>query len=73
MALQVAFSLVQWPWWLEYPMALGTGFALMFGSYILIVRGRWIGNLLNGKRAMPRAAKANNLSAALSHSASDTQ
>lgn len=50
MALQVALSLVKWPVWLEYPLALGIGLALMFGSYLLIVRGRWIGTLLNGKR-----------------------
>lgn len=50
MALQVAFSLVKWPVWLEYPLALGIGFALMFGSYRLLVRGSWIGALLNGKQ-----------------------
>lgn len=54
MAVQVTFSLVKWPWWLEYPLALGIGFALMFGGYFLFVRGRWIGNLLNGKRQAPQ-------------------
>ncbi len=50
MALQVAFSLVKWQVWLEYPLSLGIGFALLFGSYLLFVRGRWIGKLLNGKK-----------------------
>ena len=73
MALQVAFSLINWPWWLEYSLALGIGFALMFGSYAWIVRGRWIGNLLNGKRPATREGKrqAQTLTMAASRSLSD--
>ena len=73
MALQVAFSLVKWSWWLEYPLALGIGFALMFGSYALLVRGRWIGNLLNGKRPAARVDQAHTMTGNASRSISDAQ
>ena len=71
MALQVAFSLVNWTWWLEYPLALGIGFALMFGSYVLFVRGRWIGKLLNGKRPAARAVQPQTMTLAATSSVSD--
>ncbi len=58
MALQVAFSMVKWPVWLEYPLALSVGFALMFGSYWLCVRGRWIGALLTGKQRQQAISNA---------------
>ncbi len=73
MALQVAFSSVKWSWWLEYPLALGISFALMFGSYVLFVRGRWIGNLLNGKRPVAQAGKAHTITVNATRSISDVQ
>lgn len=57
MALQVACSLVNWAWWIEFPLALGIGMALMFGSYQLCVRHTFIGAMLNGKR-LPRVKPA---------------
>ncbi|MGH8499628.1 MAG: acyltransferase family protein, partial [Methylococcales bacterium] len=56
MALQVATSLVNWPWWVEYPLMLTTGFALMLGSYQLFVRHTFIGASLNGRK-IPKASK----------------
>jgi len=58
MALQVACSLVNWPWWIEFPLALSAGMALMFGSYQLCVRHTFIGAMLNGKRVPRPSAKA---------------
>lgn len=51
MALQVACSLIDQAWWIEYPLALGAGYALMFGSYQLCVRHSFIGAMLNGRRS----------------------
>ncbi|MGH8106827.1 MAG: acyltransferase family protein, partial [Arenimonas sp.] len=56
MALQVAGSLINWPWWIEYPLMLTLGFAVMLGSYQLFVRYSFIGTTLNGRK-MPRPAK----------------
>jgi len=56
MALQVACSLVNWPWWLEYPLMLTLGFTVMLGTYQLFVRYSFIGAALNGRR-MPRPKK----------------
>ncbi len=56
MALQVACSLINWPWWVEYPLMLTFGFAVMLGSYQLFVRYSFIGAALNGRK-MPRPAK----------------
>jgi len=55
MALQVAASQLAWPWWIEYPSLLAIAFALMLGSYHLMVRHSFIGATLNGRR-VPRAA-----------------
>jgi len=55
MALQVAGSLVNWPWWVEYPLMLTVGFTIMLGSYHLLVRHSFIGAMLNGRK-MPRHA-----------------
>ena len=51
MALQVVCFRLDAPWWIEYPLALVAGLALMFASYALCVRGTWIGAMLNGRRA----------------------
>ncbi len=56
MALQVACSLISWPWWIEYPLMLTFGFAVMLGSYQLFVRYSFIGAALNGRK-MPRPGK----------------
>lgn len=50
MLLQVAMSQLDWPWWVEYPLALVMGMALMLASYHGLVRYSWIGARLNGKR-----------------------
>lgn len=55
MALHVTASLVNWPWWIEYPLMLAVGFAVMLGSYQLFVRHSFIGAMLNGRK-MPRHA-----------------
>ncbi|MEO8003242.1 MAG: acyltransferase family protein, partial [Arenimonas sp.] len=65
MALQVAASLVNWPWWVEYPLMLALGFALMLGSYELFVRHTFIGACLNGRK-IPRVAKNNKPSSDIS-------
>lgn len=56
MALQVAFSLINGPWWLEYPLMLTLGFAVMLGSYQWFVRYSFIGAILHGRK-MPRPKK----------------
>lgn len=50
MLLQVAMSRLACPWWIEYPLALMLGMALMLASYEWLVRYSWIGARLNGKR-----------------------
>lgn len=56
MALQVITAGLGWPWWIEYPMLLAVGFAIMLGSYQLMVRHSFIGAFLNGRR-VPRPAR----------------
>lgn len=56
MALQVAASQVNWSWWVEFPLILVVGLALMLGSYELLVRHTFIGAILNGRK-VPRSAK----------------
>jgi glucans biosynthesis protein C len=58
MALQVAASLINWPWWIEYPLALVIGYTIMFGTYALFVRHTFIGANLNGRRLPKHAANA---------------
>jgi peptidoglycan/LPS O-acetylase OafA/YrhL len=55
MALQVAMGQLDWAWWIEYPLALAVGLALMSGSYQLFVRNSFIGAALNGRRRRPPA------------------
>lgn len=50
MLLQVAASLLVWPWWIEYPLFLGAGLLLMMASYHALVRHSWIGAMLNGRK-----------------------
>lgn len=58
MALQVVASLLQWPWWIEYPLALMVAVALLLASYELCVRHSFIGAWLNGRRAPHLARRA---------------
>ena len=51
MALQVAMTRVEWSAWVEFPLVLAISMTLLLASYHWLVRGRWLGNLLNGKRA----------------------
>ncbi len=56
-ALQVWVG--QWPlhWSVKYPFILVASFAVLFASYHLLVRGTFVGQLLNGRRVR-RGAKA---------------
>jgi glucans biosynthesis protein C len=56
MALQIAVSQLSWPWYAKYGFILGVAFPLMLASYALLVRGTFIGALLNGRRR-PRTAR----------------
>ncbi len=49
MALQVVAVQMDWPWWIEYPLALTVAMGVMLASYHFCVRDRAIGRLLNGK------------------------
>ena len=57
MALQVAMSRVDWPWFVEFAVVLGTSFALLLLIYDLLVRNSFIGAWLNGRRK-PRGLEA---------------
>lgn len=50
MAAQVAASRFDAPWWVEYPISLGLGLALMVLSYHLLVRSTWLGGYVGGRR-----------------------
>ncbi len=50
MALQVAMSRVQWPWFVEFLVVLVVSMALLLASYDLLVRNSFIGVWLNGRR-----------------------
>jgi glucan biosynthesis protein C len=52
--LQAFVSQLAWPWFIKFPLVLATAFAVMLASYAWMVRGTWIGAVLNGKRK-PRA------------------
>jgi len=49
MALQVVAVQMDWPWWIEYPLALIVGMSVMLVSYHYCVRDRAMGRFLNGK------------------------
>ncbi|RKR03056.1 acyltransferase family protein [Maricaulis maris] len=51
MALQVALSDVALPGLVKLPLILAISFAILLGTYQLIVRHTWIGGWLNGRRA----------------------
>jgi peptidoglycan/LPS O-acetylase OafA/YrhL len=53
MALQVVAAQMRAPWWLEYPLQLAAGLALLLALYHAGVRGRWLGALLGGHRRAP--------------------
>lgn len=48
--LQVAFSQIDWPWFVEYPLLLAALLAVLLSSYELVVRHTWIGATLNGRK-----------------------
>ncbi|MFT3807566.1 acyltransferase family protein [Arenimonas sp.] len=50
MALQVAMTQVEWSAFVEFPLVLAASMALLLASYHWLVRGRWLGNLLNGRK-----------------------
>lgn len=50
MALQVALSQLDWPWWIKFPLILGVAFPVMLASYHLLVRHSFIGKVLNGRK-----------------------
>ena len=60
MALQVAVSQLDWPWFVKFPVILAVAFPLMFASYALLVRHSFIGALLNGGRPL-RQGRTNGL------------
>lgn len=55
MALQVAFSQLDWPWFVEYPLLLAGTVGLLLLSYELLVRHTYVGVMLNGKKVPWRA------------------
>ncbi len=50
LVLQILVSQLAWPWWIKFPMILAIGFPIMFASYHYLVRGTFIGAVLNGRR-----------------------
>ncbi|MGJ4952437.1 acyltransferase family protein [Bradyrhizobium sp. HKCCYLS20291] len=50
MALQVAVSQLDWPWPVKFGFILLIAIPLMLASYHLLVRGTFIGRVLNGER-----------------------
>jgi len=57
MALQVAMSRVQWPWFVEFALVLAVAMTLLLLGYDLLVRNSFIGAWLNGRRK-PRGLEA---------------
>ncbi|GHC07450.1 acyltransferase family protein [Thermomonas carbonis] len=57
MALQVAMSRVEWPWFAEFALVLVATLAILLPSYDLLVRNTWIGAWINGRRK-PRGLEA---------------
>lgn len=51
MALQVALSDIALPGLIKLPLILAISFAVLLGTYQLMVRHTWIGGWLNGRRA----------------------
>ena len=61
MALQVAMSRLDWPWFAEFALVLAATLALLVPSYDLLVRNSFIGAWLNGRRkprGLQRTAEA---------------
>lgn len=51
--LQGCVSQQDWPWALKLAVIVAGAFALMLAAYAWMVRGTWIGALLNGRRKGP--------------------
>jgi glucan biosynthesis protein C len=62
--LQALVSQLAWPWFIKFPLVLAVAFLLMLASYAWLVRGTWIGVVLNGRRKAPAPLPAR---AVLSH------
>ena len=58
MALQLAVSQIDWPWPLKFAGILGVALPVMLASYHLLVRGTFIGLVLNGRRIQRKARRA---------------
>lgn len=58
--LQALVSQWSWPWFVKFPLLLAVAFVLMLASYAWLVRGTWIGVVLNGRRKarVPLPARA---------------
>lgn len=67
MLLQVAFSQVAWPWFVEYPLLLAALLAMLLSSYEFAVRHTWIGAMLNGRK-IPRRSHRSARGDAMAHS-----
>jgi glucan biosynthesis protein C len=48
--LQGLVSQLAWPWFVKFPLILAVAFVLMLAGYAWLVRGTWLGVVLNGKR-----------------------
>jgi len=68
LVLQVAWSQLDWAWWIKFPMIVGSGLVAMFASYHWLVRSTWIGEMLNGRK-LPRKAPTVDNDAAMSSQA----
>ena len=56
-ALQVAVGRLNWHWSLKFPFIMAVTLTVLFASYRYMVRGTFIGQMLNGRR-YPRHAQA---------------
>ena len=62
-ALQIALSQLPWPGLLKFTLILAISFPIMFASYHYLVRGTFIGAVLNGRRYPRTLTHANEFAA----------